>query len=815
MAIQYLDTKRIRGSSTAGKTPTFSTTFGSTSGWTSNDTHVFIDTANNMLEFELDDDNTDEFISYDMGAGNISNTEWVLRCEITFNTWNGQTNDNNNMICIGCYDNGDPNGINPSGDYLAWGWYMRGNTSTDGFDTKMRSSNNGTVTENEGSNNPFSSSTATATPFYLELKRVSADSLEFRCFSDSSYSTQVGSTLTRSTSDAVTALRHITIQLFCQGTIAGGGYTGYIQNLKFYNDTTSATQDDKATLITALTSKTDNMTTDLGWTANSTPSGQGYDATNDRVIFKGINTSSDASESPRIYMDMQDADFLGGNATTGAVNLDDTAFTAKFELRLTTYTPASSGENRNYIGFSSTTTWGGIAANTFHLEIVGEGSVNKYWRVVVGVGELHEGVSGSYKSAHFATDAAVDTTYYITFTKTGGNVHAIRITTSSDYTGGEQLSITRTGCDDLRYFGVKGRGDTQGATGGDTTGYIDNLYIKSGTYNDKDNLTDVVAGTRFDELTTKKSYRLDDSDVGTSMPSAATGGTITTDGNYKVHTFEDSGTFTVTARASAAPMKILVVAGGGGGGKANGGSNNHWQAGSGGGAGGFRLIDKTTLATGTDTFAVVVGAFGRGHHHHGNPQSATAGGASTFATGTADAIDATGGGHGGTGGCNGTTGGSGGGRGSMAGNIGGYSPVEGYAGGTNTGGCWGGSGTHGGGGGGGGAAATGSNGSGDDGGIGGAGRGTDIVTSGTTLYYAGGGSGSNGEHGGSNAAATLGGGGAGGGSNASASGSNAGYGSGGGGGSGEYGQAGRGFDGVVIIRYKFQNFKEWKGKGVA
>ena len=41
----------------------------------------------------------------------------------------------------------------------------------------------------------------------------------------------------------------------------------------------------------------------------------------------------------------------------------------------------------------------------------------------------------------------------------------------------------------------------------------------------------------------------------------ATGGTITTDGNYKVHTFNSSGTFEVTS--GSGNVQYLVVAGGG------------------------------------------------------------------------------------------------------------------------------------------------------------------------------------------------------------------------------------------------------------
>ena len=65
----------------------------------------------------------------------------------------------------------------------------------------------------------------------------------------------------------------------------------------------------------------------------------------------------------------------------------------------------------------------------------------------------------------------------------------------------------------------------------------------------------------------------------------ATGGTITTSGNFKIHTFTSPGTFGVTSLSSCASnneVSYLVVAGGAGGGAGDGGT------GAGGGAGGFR-----------------------------------------------------------------------------------------------------------------------------------------------------------------------------------------------------------------------------------
>ena len=85
---------------------------------------------------------------------------------------------------------------------------------------------------------------------------------------------------------------------------------------------------------------------------------------------------------------------------------------------------------------------------------------------------------------------------------------------------------------------------------------------------------------------------------------AASGGTITTDGNYKVHTFTSSGTFTIT---SAGDVEYLVVAGGGG-------APRHSSAisgdAAGGGAGG--MLTATGFATTAQAYTITVGAGGAG-----------------------------------------------------------------------------------------------------------------------------------------------------------------------------------------------------------
>jgi hypothetical protein len=311
---------------------------------------------------------------------------------------------------------------------------------------------------------------------------------------------------------------------------------------------------------------------------------------------------------------------------------------------------------------------------------------------------------------------------------------------------------------------------------------------------------------------------------------AATGGTITCCGDYKIHTFTGPGTFTVCKIASCAAnnkVDYLVVAGGGGG---TAGSPNAAKGHAGGGAGGVRFYLNTTCApmacapasprnnypSGTEvsvtatSFPITVGGGGT----RGSPSytSVSSGVNSVFST-----ITSAGGGFGGGGG-GGEPGGSGGGASRDAGANGGtgntppVSPSQGSNGGNQPQP----SGNAGAGGGGGfmavGASCTGAPHGTDGFQPGGAGGGfpTAFGTSGqlsTGKYYFGGGGGAGRYYTpGSAGAGGLGGGGAGGGACAPGAlvvdgTTNTG---GGGGGSTSTNQAGAGGSGIVIIRYKFQ-----------
>jgi len=129
----------------------------------------------------------------------------------------------------------------------------------------------------------------------------------------------------------------------------------------------------------------------------------------------------------------------------------------------------------------------------------------------------------------------------------------------------------------------------------------------------------------------------------------ATGGTITTVGDYKFHRFTGPGTFTVCSVGNPAgsdTIDTVVVAGGGGGGFASGG----------GGAGGLR--DLTSIPVTATGYPITVGGGGSGGT---NPSRTGASGSNSVAA-LSTSYTSAGGGGGGTAGVDGGSGGGSGAR---------------------------------------------------------------------------------------------------------------------------------------------------------
>jgi hypothetical protein len=266
----------------------------------------------------------------------------------------------------------------------------------------------------------------------------------------------------------------------------------------------------------------------------------------------------------------------------------------------------------------------------------------------------------------------------------------------------------------------------------------------------------------------------------------ATGGTETTIGNYRFHTFTSTGTFTVSSLGgSLGDVDYLVVGGGGGGGETIGG-------GGGGGA-----VREGSIRISTGTYNVTVGSGGPGAP---SIQNGVHPGGNSGSNSSVFGVTAYGGGGGA--GYNtvglGAIGGPGGGGGAATGGNG-ITNAMGYPGGatnnnTNSGNGGGGAGTPGG------------QGVSGTPGRGGAGI-VSLFTGGRVVYGGGGGGGARDPSGGS-AVNNGGEGGGGQGGTGAANGTNGTANSGGGGGGGGYrnspafeGGGGNGGSGIVIIRY--------------
>ena len=285
------------------------------------------------------------------------------------------------------------------------------------------------------------------------------------------------------------------------------------------------------------------------------------------------------------------------------------------------------------------------------------------------------------------------------------------------------------------------------------------------------------------------------SGINTTVIAAPSGGSITTSGNYRIHTFTSSSNFVLTKSIAC---EYLVVAGGGAGGANDGGQDFSGGSG-GGGAGGYRT---GTITPSANTHAVTVGGGGAG-----NNSAAAGGDGGNSAFGSI----VSGGGGGGAGvnnaGSNGRNGGSGGGAGGDDGSTL-FTGGSGTSGQGNNGGNAGGSNSNAGGGGGGGAGAVGETAAN---GFAGGDGGTGVVNSinGSSAVWAGGGGGSVGA-GGDKGLGGPGGGGAGAArnlSNAVAGISNTGGGGGGGADSNVTSQkaGANGGSGIVIVRYDITN----------
>jgi len=200
-----------------------------------------------------------------------------------------------------------------------------------------QSNNGGVAAQTLVWDDPVSTATSTSpTSYYVELIRVDADNTTLKIFTDSGFSSQYGTTITRTTSSDVNTLRYLMIRIYSQ-TVTGSGLTGSITDLKYYD----AINDVNVAANPCSLAVDDNVAT----------------------FWK-----SSAEANPNIYVDMSSA------TTTSNIAVYPNSATDETEIKIQSSPNASAWTDQRTITWSNLTEG---AWNYIRFNLVSA----RYWRI--------------------------------------------------------------------------------------------------------------------------------------------------------------------------------------------------------------------------------------------------------------------------------------------------------------------------------------------------------------------------------------------------------------------------------------------------
>jgi len=187
--------------------------------------------ANDRIDATLDNGASDNSVVYfDLGAGNVSDTAWVLRFQIQLTSYTGATTTVNQLFGIELADTTSNNGV--TRDLIAF--FVSAYSGHNAY--KITDGGVGTVASAGGT--AFTTDTPGVETRWVELKRTSSTTYDARIYSDSTYTTLTDSL----TGQAVTAItggfRYLKIITEDTST-SDGTIIGSINDVQFYNGITS------------------------------------------------------------------------------------------------------------------------------------------------------------------------------------------------------------------------------------------------------------------------------------------------------------------------------------------------------------------------------------------------------------------------------------------------------------------------------------------------------------------------------------------------------------------------------------------------
>jgi len=551
MAIKYLDSKRIRGSSTGTKTTAeFEETFSST-GHTSDDTTVSGWYANDILRLKYDATNNNAYFNasgavdilyYDLqhadalNGSNANATNWTLRFKINMTTKSGSHNDGT-QFTMGLVSHTG----NVSRDFM--GIFLLQAHSSGSF-ILNGTINNGYPQNFHGSDKRLGGSSqtldlASGTDWWVDITRDGDDCIT------TIYEDEFTGTSYTNTQDvaSIADLRYIHFGVYAGNTT----FIGTIDDIKFYDG--GMTQDEKATLVTPAATK------NAGWT----------------------QTGSTVAVVDDVGIDIDTAGTSGTNKVRRLIGttLSNTAWVCRFKLNH----KDSGGAESPILALSANNTTGNDFWDDAIMVYANSSGSNP---ATLGASYYTSGGgSNGISTAITLTDATV---YYVELIRTASDNVTISVFTGSDYSTGQVGSTQAinssniTGIDDLITIQA-GLGTTNGARDIDVV--IQEIKIYNGVTSatgtpvyetNFSTSSDLPENTLFEETDTRKVYWLSDGQwIPTGMPVSASAfsnltawfdasdlNTVTKDGSNIVTQLDDkSGNgYNLTEPSSTAPLWV-------------------------------------------------------------------------------------------------------------------------------------------------------------------------------------------------------------------------------------------------------------------
>ena len=203
----------------------------STDDWVDTGSNIEVNTSTDVIDWDALKTATNSQTAYDLGAGIVSDTNWVLRYDVTVDT-RTNTSSSSNVLWTGLFDGASTVDSETAQDHL--GMDIIGST-TQALSKFSLTHADGIGLASAGVDNILTNiDTGT---WYVELIRESATLLKGNIYSDSTYTTLLASG-TRTIVSTVTGLRYIKF-VRRNSSASGGTYNGTIDNVKFYNGVTS------------------------------------------------------------------------------------------------------------------------------------------------------------------------------------------------------------------------------------------------------------------------------------------------------------------------------------------------------------------------------------------------------------------------------------------------------------------------------------------------------------------------------------------------------------------------------------------------